>query len=435
LQTTVVSEPATTSPGDLFSPGDTTYVRFPSRRAAADYEDVVERYVERARKVQGVLGVARFGNVSAPGISDLDLVVVTEPDLPPEAGKTLSVNDLPEFDRELMMHDPFVVPTDGIGHIFDHLDLPRLSRVWGHLPASPQASGPAERWRRLSVLFEWLPPSQLYFAHLARTRRVDVRCALPVLHSFRHPVALAAEVLGEPVAGGDSFTGEMERLRAEWFDLTSDDERVERLAGALTRGWRLNAELCFQMDRWLLRQNLLPCLEGPPGWTVFAPGREVCLVMARMSAAADFVTGQLKLNHPLGGGLPFLPHRLRGRLNPFSFTALPAFQLAPLLAAVGHAPTVAKPYVDHWVAGRPCEGLKPRTDFEHYLVGLVERVERHAQYMRRNGLAFGQACSLLLFNPAHCPSPPQSWRKRLLRAIHVRRAVGQLSAGTGTNRS
>src|SRR6516162_635084 len=89
----------------LFSPGRMKYHRFPVRCPAADYDEVVRRYVKRARQVGGVFGVGRFGNVSAPGISDLDLVVVTEPNLAPGAGELLSVAGLPDFDRELMLHD------------------------------------------------------------------------------------------------------------------------------------------------------------------------------------------------------------------------------------------------------------------------------------------------------------------------------------------
>jgi hypothetical protein len=419
---------------DLFAPGPMQYFRFPAPCSAAAYGGVVDRFVERARKVRGVLGVGRFGNVSAPGISDLDLVVVTEPDVAPDAGEHLTVNSLPEFDRGLMMHDPMLVPEDGIGHVFDHLDLPGFTPVWGRLPASPQYSGQADRWRRLSVLLEWLPAYQYYFAALARTRRVDVRWALPMLHSLRHPLALAAETLGEPIPGGDCFTQEVQRLRSEWFAVGRDGERVQRLAGALARGWELSAEMCFRMDRWLLAEGMLPCLDGSPAWSLFASGGEAFVVMARVSAASDFTTGQLKFNRPLRG-LSFLPRKIRSRLNPFTFTVLPSFPLAPLRALVARAPIAGGGQAGQCVAGRPCEAMQPRSDFEHYLAGLAERVEHQACFMKKNGLAFGQVCSFLLFDPARRPPPPQSWRKRLLRAVHVRRAVTRIAAITGRNGS
>src|SRR5206468_2300650 len=54
----------------VFSPDRVTYRNFPAACAREDYERTVERYVDRARRVPGVVGIGRYGNVSIPGISD-----------------------------------------------------------------------------------------------------------------------------------------------------------------------------------------------------------------------------------------------------------------------------------------------------------------------------------------------------------------------------
>jgi hypothetical protein len=115
-------------------------------------------------------------------------------------------------------------------------------------------------------------------------------------------------------------------------------------------------------------------------------------------------------------------------LNPFAFTVLPSFQLAPLLALVRGAPTVGQHHVGQWVAGRRCEPMQPHSGFEHYLVGLAERVERQAVYMAKNSLGFGQACSSLVFTPGSASWPWPSWRRQLLRGIHVRWAINGIVA-------
>ncbi len=43
---------------------------------AADYEGVVERYADACHRVPGVRAIYRFGSIQAPGLSDLDLIVV-----------------------------------------------------------------------------------------------------------------------------------------------------------------------------------------------------------------------------------------------------------------------------------------------------------------------------------------------------------------------
>jgi hypothetical protein len=43
---------------------------------AADYEGVVEQYAEACHRLPGVRAIYRFGTIEAPGLSDLDLIVV-----------------------------------------------------------------------------------------------------------------------------------------------------------------------------------------------------------------------------------------------------------------------------------------------------------------------------------------------------------------------
>jgi hypothetical protein len=433
LESAALSEIRTSPGGDLFSPSRTRYVHFPAPCSKADYDQVVDRYVERARKLPGVSAVAQFGNVSAPGISDLDFVVVAEPDLPPESGKSLGVQQLPEFDRELMMHDPYVVPADGVRHLFDHLDVPELTPLWGSLPACARDCRADDRWRRLSILLEWLPPSQQYFASLARYRRVDVRWALPVLHSLRHPLELAAEFLGEPLRGARAFTQGVELLRAEWFNLNTDAERARRLADVLTQGWFVTAELCWNMDRWLLEEGALSRASGTPTCRILASAENAFLVLAHLPAASDFVRWQVQLIRPWPVR-PILRRLLRNRMNDFTLTILPRFQLAHLMAVVGRAPTVLGPVTHSRAAGWPCDMLRPQTAFEHYLAGLALRIERQARFMARGALGFGQACSPLIFDPGQRPAVARSWPKRWLRSILYRRAIRRAWTAVGYDR-
>jgi hypothetical protein len=413
-------EPTTGYLESLVGPDRAAYDRLPVRCPAGDYDEVVDRYVKRARQVAGVIGVARFGNVSAPGISDLDLVVITEPHLAQGAAALLSVARLPEFDRELMLHDPVVVPEENIGHVFDHLDVPQLTTVWGRVPAAPPPAGQEGRWRRLSILLEWLPSFQVYFAKLAASRRVDVRWALPVLHSIRYSVALASEFLGDDFLSDRSLSQEVEQLRSEWFDLGCDAERVRRLALLIPRGWQLTADLCFQLDRWLLHENLLPCLGNSSLWSIYSGDGRDFSIPVRVAAAADYVAGQITLNsYP--PGLRWLPRALRRRLNPCTYTLLPSFVLAFIKAPVGRAPLVGQRLADRWVAGWPFAKLQPQTGLEHHLVGFAGRLENQATFLKRNGLWFGNA-NFLAFWP-DWGSSQDSRRKGLLRTLHLRRAV------------
>jgi hypothetical protein len=183
------------------------------------------------------------------------------------------------------------------------------------------------------------------------------------------------------------------------------------------------------MDRLLREEGLLPCAYETADAGIVASADRAFLVLADLSAPADFVRWQVKLNRPLPVA-PFLPGPFGKRLKDFTLTILPRFLLGHLRALVGRAPTAGGPVTHSRAAGWPCEMLRPQTAFEHYLVGLALRIENQARFMARNGLSFGQACSPLIFDPGQRPALARGWAKRWLRSLLYRRAIRRAWATT-----
>jgi hypothetical protein len=77
-----------------------------------EYEAIIEKYLQKIRGIQNVLGVAQIGSVTAPGLSDIDLVV-TVPDTPPwPTWEEISLLSIAKNMRQgaVVFHDVFVVP-------------------------------------------------------------------------------------------------------------------------------------------------------------------------------------------------------------------------------------------------------------------------------------------------------------------------------------
>ena len=96
------------------SPDGARFEDFPVRRSRESYRSVVDRFVAGVAKAPGVVAVRQFGGVSAPGISDIDLLVETNPELTPEDVRILcQVRDrLPSDDRQYLVHDPVFCPAE-----------------------------------------------------------------------------------------------------------------------------------------------------------------------------------------------------------------------------------------------------------------------------------------------------------------------------------
>lgn len=76
------------------------------------YDDLVNSYVEKVRVLEGVLGVTKFGSVSTPGLSDVDLVVTVADQGPwPEWEKiSLRKHASGHPAESVVAHDIFVWP-------------------------------------------------------------------------------------------------------------------------------------------------------------------------------------------------------------------------------------------------------------------------------------------------------------------------------------
>jgi hypothetical protein len=89
----------------------------------ADYEHVIEMYAAECSAIPGVCAIYQFGNVGAPGLSDIDLVVVLDDDAPllcPDFER-LSIQH-ERWRREPLVgacfiHDVFVCPRNAFTHI------------------------------------------------------------------------------------------------------------------------------------------------------------------------------------------------------------------------------------------------------------------------------------------------------------------------------
>ena len=398
-----------------FSPERVNYRCFPSPCLKQDYDRTVERYIDKVKRIPGILGIGRYGNVTAPGISDLDLVVITEPELPRDAGRGISIEGLPEFERNLFMHEPTVMPVSGPGHVFEHLDVPSIEPVWGCVPAISPPAAEERKWHEIAILMEWLGCFSRFFGEITTLEVSNVRWALPVLHSLRYSIRIASGLIPETPALWRSFPESVESLRTDWFGLPTDAERLERLSACLADGWTVTADLCCRIERWIRQEALLPSLGDESAWSLYSyePGRFA--MVAHCAAPESLINEPLALARSGMSPQPGPWDRIRKRCAP-SWCLLPRFHEAFAQAAASAAPTVHGHMKRQWVSGQAIVPMKPQSSFEKYLCVRMERLEHQAHYLERSGLGFGSASSDLVYVPSDTTASTESWRRRLLLA-------------------
>lgn len=92
-----------------------------------EYNRAIDSYLARAGKLSGVRSIYTMGSIKAPGLSDIDIIVVVENEFDPHLSVNLSTSGI---DKNLYIHGPVVVPeslTQDLQYLIYATGLTRLS--------------------------------------------------------------------------------------------------------------------------------------------------------------------------------------------------------------------------------------------------------------------------------------------------------------------
>ena len=398
----------------IFSPNRVRYRCYPTQCDRGAYENAVALYVDQVRKLPEVVGIGRYGNVSIPGISDIDLVVVTEEDISSSSASQLSIANLPDFERNLFMHEASVMPIGGLGHLSEHLDVSIVETVWGAVPPVPSLPDEDRQWQEIAILVEWLGCFCRFFGEISTSRVANVRWALPVLHSLRYTAQIARKYVSNAPQEWEAYSATVADLRASWFDISTDDERAERLSVSLAEGWMITTDICCRVERWIEAEGLLPSLSSERGWRIYTYEPARFAMVLDSSTPEEMIERLLKIAGIDESAQP-AGLKIISRLAP-SWCLLPKSHDAFAMAAAASAPTVDKHIAGQWFGGQRIQPMKPATPFERYLCGRFKRLEAQARFLETNVVGFGAVCSDLVYAPPAPEESSDSWRRRLLLA-------------------
>jgi hypothetical protein len=214
---------------------------FPQPASTSEYDEAAAEFESLLSELPGAVAVYRFGNVRAPGISDLDRLVVVETSGPrpvPDRWRRLSART-----RYLALHSPFLVDSRTFATHRWFSDASPLDLGSGSsVEIEPR---PCPEFTNALIAAEGLVETLLKLAKLGTTGRAKVRSLLCELNTVRLNLELAGiDRLAAPRAW--DLADDVGRLRETWWTL-GPDERVSRfrrlLATAVTGTWEALAVL------------------------------------------------------------------------------------------------------------------------------------------------------------------------------------------------
>jgi hypothetical protein len=219
------------------------------------YDDAIDLLLRRWTSLQQKpLAIYQLGQVGAPGISDLDFIVVV-PRGQQVNWTEFQPESFPKWVQEMFTHAPYLCDTAAWTCLPAWFPVFDLRFLWGERFATPTIPDSVKAGSALGAVVDYLLvklPRDILWLAWSRPRRIA--SLLCVLHSFKYTLRLAEEA-GIPVsAEAVSTTVEVDRLRGTWFDL-AEAKRIEILASLCVRTCESIGALMAQIDHTINRHT------------------------------------------------------------------------------------------------------------------------------------------------------------------------------------
>lgn len=214
---------------------------------AADYEGAVARYVGVCADLPGVRAIYQFGSVGAPGVSDLDLIVVLDDEVT-EGSADLARLSIAhpswrgdETLARCFIHDVLVCSVE----VFRFIDWFIVGGEMTLVAGRPvERCRPDDANRVMIALVQGLDfcIGRLHeFARLGARPRVSMRWLIPQLWSATHTLGILRQVGAEVGAGWDGLDRDLRELRSRPVGAI-DDATLDALWDATWRHFALAVE-------------------------------------------------------------------------------------------------------------------------------------------------------------------------------------------------
>lgn len=321
----------------------------PRRIPMAVYQKAIRELIEHFQKNSDVLSLYEYGSVSAPGISDLDLILVTKEKL---KNKFLYPSG-PNIDK-VAKGTLMVMPESFFSNIrlFDEINL---KKVFGQEIKLREIDQETIKLRAIASVVDWLPERLIRIIALLHKNPLDVQYALRYLRSFAYSLENTSKLIGDERY--KEFLDNLHQLRKKWKQ-TKTDELLWLIKRGIYLGYGM---LDAFTDKYLKNWG------GAEGNLVLFKNQQIIFTDQKEKINADWSTA---ISDPsitkIVVSSKLLPH--------FWIYSRQAGKLAQ---------EMKKGFI---FSGKPS---LPDSQYEKFLKKKIELAEKCAKYLRSNGFTSG----------------------------------------------
>lgn len=189
------------------------------------YQTYIEKYIQNAKQVKGVIAIYQMGSISTPGISDIDIIVVVDGKFNPYEYQKLSAKGLFREDKianYLFIHDVVVIDVKSFENIEYIAYYSNLKLLYGEEIYINKVSEETKKILGFAISVDFLISRLHQFKYLVRKNIFPIRGNIVRASSLKHTATLIGE-LG--LKFDTNILEKTKEIRNTWFE-TKDEGSV-----------------------------------------------------------------------------------------------------------------------------------------------------------------------------------------------------------------
>ena len=214
-----------------FNANELIFYGHPIRKSLKDYGQIYKKIREVCSLNKDILSVYTFGEVTTPGISDIDLIFVLKEGA--KLPKFLRKTTLDSSSKYILFHPFFIVPEDFMENIAYIYPNSKLNLVYGKKinikKLSKQDLNLVYRHLINDVILRHYPSD---FLNILLSRRINIRMCLLRLNSLHHSFDIFERISGIKKPEWAKISGDIQDMRKKWFDILPEAAK-SKLIGLL----------------------------------------------------------------------------------------------------------------------------------------------------------------------------------------------------------
>ncbi len=354
----------------------------------AKYDDVLKTYLDYIGSLSQVASVYQLGNISVPGISDIDLIVVLRDKFNiPVNFRNLQREITGATGMYLFSHAPYVVNRDAYADLPMLFFADNLQHAWGEkLTLNCYPSDQAEFYKYVIALEAAISQSFAFIKATQNKTVFNLRSLLCNLNAVKHNfTTLAPWREASQRVGWQEYRREIDGLRNAWFQ-ENEQIRIQRvidLSGKATviLGEVLSELLSIGWEKGFLRRiehNVLFSLLDLNVLLRFTDTAEISV-----SACAN--PAKILLNFPMLGTIAARNRRIREALYDVSILTLPRDLFSVIGAWFDDKRELAHTISHRVLSPRSLSGGICAAQVRPWLQARENRLNNYFHFMRGSG--------------------------------------------------